>query len=96
MLQQPKAKQQTQILSGNDTLPLHTQDNTALTGGARREKLLALTKETYLSEGKLLVDELQQAIKDNSNNAYKVILLCYERAVKDIYSYPIAALYLRT
>ena len=58
----------------------------------RREKLLALTRETYLTEGIQLVKDLQKAIHDNTEDANKVIFLCYERAVKDIYSYPIAAL----
>ena len=58
----------------------------------RREQLLNITPETFLTKGKQLNRELQQVIKNNQEDAYTVIHLIYERAVKDIYAYPIAAL----
>ena len=59
----------------------------------RREKLLRLSRETYLTKGKEIAREFQQLIHDDIDDAYKVIYLIYEKAVKDIYSYPIAALF---
>lgn len=57
-----------------------------------REEILSLTKANYLTKGKELIACFQQAIQENRQNGCKVIILFYERAVKDIYSHPIAAL----
>ena len=57
-----------------------------------REEILSLTKANYLSKGKELMACFQQAIQENKDNVYKVIFLFYERAVKDVYSHPIAAI----
>lgn len=59
----------------------------------RRDQLLAITRETYLTKGKEIARNFQQAMQDNLDDANIVINLIYERAAKDILAYPIGALF---
>ena len=59
----------------------------------RRDKMMSLTRENYLTKGKNIAREFQLCIQENKSNVKRVIYIIHERAAKDIHSYPIAALF---
>ncbi len=57
-----------------------------------RDRVLSLKRESYFSQGKALATELQTCMQRNQRDINKVVHIVYERATKDLHSYPIAAL----
>ena len=57
-----------------------------------RIKILSLTRENYVKNGKSLAKELQLIIRTRANEVEKAVHLIYERSVKDLFGYPIGAL----
>eukprot|EP00794_Sanderia_malayensis_P018621 gene18621-20498_t len=60
--------------------------------GEFRGKVLSLEKSNYISCGKALATELQLCMQKNRGDIKKVVHIVYQRALKDIHGYPIAAL----
>lgn len=59
----------------------------------RRNKMMSLTRENYLGKSKDIAREFQLCVQENKSDVKRVIHIIYERAAKDIHSYPIAALF---
>ncbi len=57
-----------------------------------RERVLALKREDYMTKGKAIARELQICMQKNRRDVNKIVHIVYERAVKDLHGYPIAAL----